>query len=121
VAQIAGVPLTPEPSLPAYTGEPSPWNTFTALYAPTVDFGVWIAPLLLMVLGFAFGLLWSKRASDMALLTYACLAPGILYSTVANSLVRPHLIGAALLACTTLLLSRQGMRFVSERFALASR
>ena len=103
-----GLGVVPEPKLSAFTGEPSSWNTFTALYAPLVDFGPYLAVLVLALEGAAVGLVWgwacTRRPEGIA--CYACLSPAVAYSIVENSLLAPHLIGAGLIAFSAVLVAR---------------
>lgn len=100
VGQRLGLPTTPEPSLTGFTGGPSAWNTFTALYAPLVDAGPLLGSLIILAEGLLFGVLWAmaRGGSVYAVSTYAVMSAAIVYSTVENTMLQPHLIGAALIA-----------------------
>jgi len=95
-----GLGMTPEPALTGFTGGPSAWNTFTALYAPLVDAGPILGGLIILAEGVLFGVLWAmaRRGSAYAISSYAAMSAAVAYSTVENTMLQPHLIGAALIA-----------------------
>jgi hypothetical protein len=100
IGQKLGLPVAPEPSLTGSTGAPAAWNTFTALYAPMVDGGPVFGGLIIFAEGVLFGLLWAAawRGSFYAMSAYATTSAAVAYSTVENTLLQPHLVGAALVA-----------------------
>jgi hypothetical protein len=100
IGQRLGLPVAPEPSLTGFTGEPAPWNTFTALYAPLVDAGALLGSVVILAEGVLFGLLWAaaRTGSVYTVCAYAAMSSAVAYSTVENTLLAPHLIGAALIA-----------------------
>lgn len=100
IGRRVGVPVSPEPSLTGYTADPGAWNTFTALYGPLVDGGPLLGTLIVVALGSLFGLLWAwvRSGSVYALVAYAVMSSALVYSTVENTLLQPHLVGAALIA-----------------------
>ena len=100
LGQKLGLPVEPEPSLTGFTGAPAAWNTFTALYAPMVDGGRLLGGLIIFAEGLLFGLLWGavRAGSLYAAGAYAITSAAVIYSTVENTLLQPHLIGAALIA-----------------------
>lgn len=100
LGQKLGLPVEPEPSLTGFTGAPAAWNTFTALYAPMVDGGRLLGGLIIFAEGLLFGLLWGavRAGSLYAAGAYATTSAAVVYSTVENTLLQPHLVGAALIA-----------------------
>jgi len=99
IGQRVGLPVAREPSLTGFTRSPGPWNTFTALYAPLVDAGVLLGSLVIFAQGILFGLLWvaARHGTAAAIGAYAALSSAVMYSTVENTLLQPHLVGAALI------------------------
>jgi hypothetical protein len=106
VLHRASLPFEPDPTLTGFTGAPTPWNTFTALYAPLVDAGPYLAALILFLEGLLIGCLWAwaSTGSLAGICGYAAMAAAIAYSTVENNLIAPHLIGAAALSIAILFL-----------------
>lgn len=100
VGQQLGLPVAPEPSLTGFTRPPSPWNTFTALYGPLVDGGPYLGAIIIFAEGLLFGLLWALALSRSfyGISAYAVMSSAVVYSTVENTLLQPHLVGAALVA-----------------------
>jgi hypothetical protein len=102
-----GVPAEPDPQLSGYTGAPTPWNTYTALYAPLVDTGPYLALLVLLLEGLLVGAAWAWAASGAlrGIAVYAGVSAAVAYSTVENNLLAPHLIGAGVLGIVLMLVA----------------
>jgi oligosaccharide repeat unit polymerase len=100
IGRRLGLSMMPEPSLTGFTAGPSAWNTFTALYAPLVDGGPLLGALIIFAEGLLFGLLWAgARAGSMyGIVAYAVMSSALVYSTIENTLLQPHLVGAVLIA-----------------------
>lgn len=99
IGRTLGLRMSPEPSLTGFTKAPASWNTFTALYSPLVDAGPVLGALIILAEGVFFGLLWAsaRTGSIYAMGAYAAMSSAVAYSTVENTLLQPHLIGAALI------------------------
>lgn len=112
-----GLPVTPDPALSSYTAAPSAWNTFTALYAPLVDAGLVLGSLIVLAQGALFGLLWAgaRTGSVYAVAAYATMSAAVVYSTVENTLLPPHLVGAALIAVLVTAVASRTRALVSGR------
>lgn len=117
IGRTLGMPVTPEPSLVGFTAEPGSWNTFTALYGPLVDGGLALGTLIVLALGVLFGLLWAwvSSGSIYALVGYAVMSSAVVYSTVENTLLQPHLVGAALIAIGLTAVATHGKRLALRR------
>lgn len=117
-----GLPVQPEPSLSGFTGAPNRWNTFTALYAPMVDGGPLLGAFIMLAEGVLFGLLWAltRTGSIVALGGYAAMSAAVVYSTIENTLLQPHLVGAALIVAALIIVAARLAPRLSTRAGAAA-
>jgi oligosaccharide repeat unit polymerase len=118
VLDKAGMNVEPEPRIRPFTGSPLPWNTYTALDLPLVDFGVALFWLPILLTGLASGAIWRRAiaGSAGAKAIYAVLASAIMYSTVQYNFLAPHVLGAIAFVLVGLgLLEYLGQRDVLRR------
>jgi hypothetical protein len=98
-----GVPLEAEPGIRPFTGEPMPWNTYTALDGPLIDGGLVLAIPIVGLLGLLTGAVWelARRRASVGVLLYALWAPAAVWAGTINHFLAPHLLGAIVsaLAC----------------------
>jgi hypothetical protein len=95
-----GIGVEPVERIRPFTPRPLPWNTYTALEAPILDFGLALVIPVLFAIGYLVGLAWAfARAGSLAgLVAYPLLASALLSSYGTFDFTAPHLIGAAVIA-----------------------
>lgn len=95
-----------------FTAQPLPWNTYTALDSPILDFGPYSTIPVFAIFGFFFGLLWAfvRRGSTIAVCAYAVLSAAVLTAYGQFNFTAPHLVGGALIACLAVLAARLSLR-----------
>jgi len=121
VLQAGGVAVTPEPAIRPFTGEPLPWNTYTALDLPLIDGGPGFVPIAFLVIGIACGVLWisARRRQALGLVTYGTAGAAIVYSPVQSNFLVPQAVGAIALGAALLLTGALWEKFAPRRAATA--
>ena len=114
ILSAAGLDVPTVERVRPFTGEPLIWNTFTALDAPLVDWGPFLAPIVLLLVGVGMGVSWARaRRSVAAALIYAGLAPALALGFNSFAFTAPHLVAGCLIAVTLL----AGARLATNRRA----
>ena len=106
------------PTIRPFTAAPLPWNTFTALDLPLIDFGkLFLIPIFALV-GCACGAVWrrARRYGALAIITYALLSVALLTSSGSFNFLAPQLVGALFLTsvCMWLVTHVSVKRFVRK-------
>lgn len=111
--RLVGAPVTPEPVLQrAFTAKPLPWNTFTAFDLPLMDGGRALVIPIVGLLGLMMGALWAcaLRRTALGVALYALFSPAVVWTGTLNHYFAPHIVGAAIIAVTSLLLVQRRLK-----------
>ena len=103
MANRVGIQTATEPPVRPFTASPLPWNTYTFLDAPLIDFGVILGPLLVVLFGVAVGGLWAgaRKRVLAAQAAYGIVAAGLVFAGRQNLMAEMIVwstLSAALLA-----------------------
>lgn len=122
ILSAAGAPVAAVPAIRPFTADPLPWNTYTALDLPLLDWGIPGVPVFFLLTGLVYGTLWRRlcEGGSLATLIYGILAVPLVYSPLQNSFAAPHVVGAVLLATASLTLARFGRRLLAGRVVARS-
>lgn len=98
--QSLGFDVEPIDRIRPFTAHPLPWNTYTSIDAPALDFGWVLTAPVFFLIGLLSGGLWNRAegGGSGAIAIYALLAPALITGFNVFNFTAPHVIGSMVYA-----------------------